>query len=433
MRSFLAKFSARVNIDRNIFFQGIVSLLFRTLSIFASFAFTLVVTRSLSAEEAGLFFLAFALVMASSSITRLGLDNSVIRFIGADCSDDKAANLTLNTALVWVGAVATCASIVLYLTSDLIAIGWFKKNELTAVLEAMFFAVPLIAVAVLIGMGLQARGHVASAIFAQTLGQPAVSALFVVGYGVFFALSASSVGYLFFASAIVVVITGLINWFKAPNITFFIPPIFNQPLWESCSRLWAVVTMNMLVLWSGVLVVGYFEQASEVAFFSAAQRASSLISFILVVVNFVIAPQFASHWKSGEHDRLRFLAKRSVRLTTAIAFPFLLVMCFAAEDVMALFGPEYGKGALLLIIMAIGQFLNVATGSVGLLLSMSGHEGVLRRVALVSGPLTIGLIIVLTSEYGILGAAVGSAIGLAGYNLFALCMVRKYLGFWPLG
>jgi len=100
---------------------------------------------------------------------------------------------------------------------------------------------------------------------------------------------------------------------------------------------------------------------------------------------------------------------------------------------MGLFGDEFIVAGNLLVIMAIGQFINVATGSVGYLLNMSGHERDFRRVTFFSGPLTVILSFILIDQYGVLGAAIATAVGLSLQNILALFMVRKRLGFWPIG
>ena len=83
--------------------------------------------------------------------------------------------------------------------------------------------------------------------------------------------------------------------------------------------------------------------------------------------------------------------------------------------------------------MAVGQFINVATGTVFDILVMSGHERDFRRVTLFSGPLTIILCLTLIPTYGVTGAAIAKAIGLSVQNVFAVFIVKKRLGFWPVG
>lgn len=95
---------------------------------------------------------------------------------------------------------------------------------------------------------------------------------------------------------------------------------------------------------------------------------------------------------------------------------------------MWLFGEQFKSGANLLRIFALGQFVNVVTGCVGYLLSMSGHERDLRNVFFISGPMAIILALVLTPLYGVTGASVATAIALASQNLLAVGMVERRLG-----
>jgi O-antigen/teichoic acid export membrane protein len=116
-----------------------------------------------------------------------------------------------------------------------------------------------------------------------------------------------------------------------------------------------------------------------------------------------------------------------------LVMPVIAVMLIVPDFIMGLFGDEFVVAGNLLAIMAIGQFINVATGSVGFLLNMSGHERDFRRVTMFAGPLTIILSYVFIVQWGVIGAAVATAVGLSLQNIGALFMVRKRLGFWPIG
>jgi O-antigen/teichoic acid export membrane protein len=96
---------------------------------------------------------------------------------------------------------------------------------------------------------------------------------------------------------------------------------------------------------------------------------------------------------------------------------------------MRLFGAEFAEGAALLQILAVGQFINAITGSVGFLLIMSGHERDMRNVTLISGFSAMFLAWFLTAQFGIIGAATGTAIAVATQNLLAVYFVKKRLGF----
>jgi O-antigen/teichoic acid export membrane protein len=191
--------------------------------------------------------------------------------------------------------------------------------------------------------------------------------------------------------------------------------------------------MSLAVQWSGILIAGAFVTSSDIAYLSAAQRTAMLTSFGLMVVNMVVAPRYARLWKENNIKEMQRLAKWSTRGMIVLVLPIITLMLVVPSWIMSLFGDEFSVAGDLLAIIAIGQFVNVATGSVGYLLSMSGHERDFRRVTLFSGPLTIILSYIFIVQWGVLGAAIAMAIGLSLQNLLALFMVKKRLGFWPIG
>jgi O-antigen/teichoic acid export membrane protein len=77
----------------------------------------------------------------------------------------------------------------------------------------------------------------------------------------------------------------------------------------------------------------------------------------------------------------------------------------------------------------LGQAVNVITGSVGYLLTMSGNERDLRFVTILSGITVVILTCTLTPLYGAIGATVATAFSLAMQNLMAVYFVKKRLGF----
>ncbi len=81
----------------------------------------------------------------------------------------------------------------------------------------------------------------------------------------------------------------------------------------------------------------------------------------------------------------------------------------------------------MLVILALGHFIYVATGPVGYLLLMTGHEKVERNNVFLSAGISILLGLLLIPPYGIVGAAVATVIALVFKNLNSVRLVRKYL------
>src|SRR6185437_533600 len=152
-------------------------------------------------------------------------------------------------------------------------------------------------------------------------------------------------------------------------------------------------------------------------------------TFILVAINLVSAPKFASLYKQGKSENLKRYAINSTRIMVLFATPMvLIIMCFP-NAIMSLFGPGFVEGAPMLVILSLGQYVNVLTGSVTLLLMMSGHEKDMRNIQFMGGVLCVILNYILIKTNGVLGASVAIAISVSVQNLVCVGMVKKRLGF----
>jgi O-antigen/teichoic acid export membrane protein len=111
-----------------------------------------------------------------------------------------------------------------------------------------------------------------------------------------------------------------------------------------------------------------------------------------------------------------------------LASPILLLFVLFPAKVLALFGAKFAGGAPVLAILAIGQFVNVATGSVGWILIMCGYERLMRNIIIVCATATVALNFLLIPLYGVVGAALATATTLALQMLVAAALVWRKLG-----
>lgn len=404
----------------------------KALAAFIAFFMTAAITRIMGAEESGLFLLAISILAFSSIFFRLGLDNVILRLIGADKGTSYSIG-AVSTGLIWSLFASVLFALLVYLSADFLAVVVFSKAEFALVVSTMIWALPFMVVFMLLSFGFQAFYRVIAATWFQNLG---VSSLFLIIFlAAFFngsELSAASISIYYLVSAMLVCLFALILWHMQIHGQWG-GKLKDRELWHSSSNLWAASSMGLAVQWSGILMAGVFVSSSEIALLTAAQRTAMLTSFVLMVVNMVVAPRYARLWQENKIQEIQKLAKWSTRGMILLASPLVAAMIFIPGTIMSLFGDEFAVAGNLLAIMAVGQFINVATGSVGYLLTMSGHEKDFRRVTFFAGPLTVILSYFLIMEYGVLGAAIATAIGLSLQNLLALVMVHKRLGFWPIG
>ena len=185
--------------------------------------------------------------------------------------------------------------------------------------------------------------------------------------------------------------------------------------------------MDLIMGWTAIFFLGVWRSNVEVGIFGVAFRTAMLTSVFLSAANTIVAPKFAELYRAGHMDALQITIRSAVRLVTLLSCPVLLVFLLASRQVMMIFGPGYINGAIVLIILTLGQFINAVTGPVGVLLMMTGHEVQLRNNIVFAAILNIALSIGLIPTWGAVGAAIATAASLAMLNVFSVYLVWTHL------
>ena len=95
------------------------------------------------------------------------------------------------------------------------------------------------------------------------------------------------------------------------------------------------------------------------------------------------------------------------------------------------FGTGYQPALPALCILVVGQTVNLACGSVGLILNMTGHERDAKTSWTISLTANVVLCVALIPWLGAVGAALASAVATILWNVSLLFQTKRLLGFSP--
>tara|TARA_B100001063_G_scaffold156810_1_gene146255 strand:+ start:6564 stop:7835 length:1272 start_codon:yes stop_codon:yes gene_type:complete len=411
--------------NRQVLFSALLSLGVRSFGAVAALIFSIFLTRKYGPDVSGLFFLTFSVFSLTAVFARVGLDNSLLRFIGSSSSAGEwsSVNDVMNKSLLLIFGTSALFSMLSYFFSDFLALDVFNDERLSEYFEVMSPFISLLAISTILAMGLQGRHRTLLSVLILNVSTNVLMVLFIF----FGNVRASELPTFFMIASALTTLLALMFWFyKLPTANG--SAIGWHVLFSSCLPLWLVMFVGQLIQWSGNIFLGIWSTPSEVALFTAAQRTAMLMIFVLTAINTVVAPKFAHLHKSQNHEQLASVAYYSARLLSVVSLPILIIMFVFPKEILSLFGEEFDNAAIYLQILALGQFVNAITGSVGYLLSMSGNEKDLRNSSIVSGLIVITLSLILVPLYGGLGAAISVAIAIAMQNLLAVHWVKKRLG-----
>ena len=170
-----------------------------------------------------------------------------------------------------------------------------------------------------------------------------------------------------------------------------------------------------------------YTSTDQVGIFSVSLRLASLISLFLIAVNTISAPKFSELFWSNQHKELQkviFYSSKLIFIFSILAAAGIIIFSLS---ILKFFGSEFEQGRIVLIILIMGQIINSFTGSVGILLNMTGNQKLYRNIVLIIFPFNILLSFVFIPIYGILGAAIVNIVTVFLLNFFSAIIVYNKL------
>jgi O-antigen/teichoic acid export membrane protein len=409
----------------------------RLLSKGANLAIQVLIVRHLAKEEFGAFAYGLSVVMVVQTFVTFGLDRAVTRFVPihherGDFRKVFGTFFMVVGSLLVLGVAAVASTFVLFafageaLVADPLA---------RALLLILIFLAPIDAVdAVLVGMfavfakprAIFARRY----LLAPVLRLGVVLTLVVGGFGVQFLaagyVAASLLGVLLCTALLVGLLReeGLLGRVRLREIEVPWRPVlaFTLPLLSSDLLFAAMHVMDTILL-------EHFHGTSAVAGYRAVYPAAHLNTLIFASFGTLFTPLAARMFARGDRAGIDHLYWQTAVWIAVLSFPIFAVTCSLAGPVtVLLFGDAYRDSAVILAILAVGQYANAATGMNGLTLKVYGKLRYVFGLNLATLGVTVAVNWVLIPPFGALGAAVGTSATLLVHNLLKQVGVGIYTG-----
>lgn len=248
----------------------------------------------------------------------------------------------------------------------------------------------------------------------------------------FFIKGSSSIHELVWISVAAIAIAMLITFiFHFQSIRSKIQPLhalYDTGDWVKTSFAFFLISIfQILNARVDIFFLGLYKTSDEVGVYNIALRISEVISFGLMIVNFVLAPLVAKLYANGELAGLQKLITRSSRAVLMISLPLIVLILVFRHPLLSIFDADILNCSHALVILSLGHLINILCGSVGLLLVMTGQHKY-SIISLFSATIWIIILnIVLVPAYGLTGSAIATSSGLVVWNLLMYFFVRKKL------
>jgi O-antigen/teichoic acid export membrane protein len=401
----------------------------------ATFVANILMTRTLGADGFGIATLTTQGAFVLSFATRSGMDMAVLRDVAIEIGEGRLGRIRVPVAratlvaLLVSSAIAILGVVFAGSVRDALSIDDAKGRY---AVEAACLGLPFLALANVWLSATRGLKIMRYTLYIFWAGQPVVWIVLML------------IGWRFSETAWMATLAYSVSWAWASVAAYV--------AWRRESRRWPADPMrpgdmsrlmryagprapaalfSQLLFWTDLFVLTHFVSDVETGIYAAALRAGQVIVLFLTSVSLMFSPFVADLHNRGERERLDRLFKNLTRWTLAATIPAFLVLVVAPEPAMRLFGSEFTRGQTALLIVLAGQFINVATGSVGFVLIMVGRTGWDLLVYAGSLVLDIGLALLLCPRYGMTGAAIANAVTFAASKWARLILVRRFVGIQP--
>jgi len=391
----------------------------------------ILLARLMGVEEYGIFFYVISWIAVAVILGKIGLDTTLQRYLpeyiskfewqlarGILARSYQIATVS-SAVLLSLGLIATIS-----LTSFMDEIGY------TTVLTSLFL-IPLwiynkITQGALLALKKPAMSQIGDGII-QPLG-------LLIILGTFFYLQASTV------SATTAMVASLAAWLIALSSSVFLlikkslpaqigsaKSTFLTSDWVHYSLPILFISSTQLVMnYADIIMIGTMLDTTQAGIYAAASRLATLATFGLLLVNMIFTPYISELYHQNKPNDLQHLTTLGVRMASSFALPVCFCLWLFGDKLLAFFGNEFMAGHASLALLTAGGLVSVISGSVGFIMSMTGHQRQAAHFFAASSILNIILNLVLIPLFGIEGAAFATATSMVLWNIaLAFYIIRN--------
>ena len=323
------------------------------------------IARTMGPDAYGLLSIGLAIISILITFSLLGLDVGLIRFVAFYKGKGNLRKVkgSIFSSFKITVPLSIFFSILLFLFSEKISVDFFSKPELTPIVQILSLSVLPSIISSISDSTLTGFRLIKNKVYVTEVGKNLSTLIFVAAFFYLgFSLLGATLGFLlgFITSCVI----GLyyIRGKILPNLRSKSVYMGKEILSFSCP-LFLVYALSMVLSWTDVLMLGYFDTSANVGIYSADLNLCMLLTFVYYSFGFIFMPLISEFYSKNKTDEIREFYKLSTRWIFSIVFPiFLLLAVFPDNILEIMFGQEFVPGYLALAILSFGFIVFIASG-----------------------------------------------------------------------
>lgn len=391
------------------------------------FVITLLLARLLGAEQYGVYSLALSVAAITSTVSMLGLDDAVMRYVAIYSSrrDESglwgALQVSLGTSLL-LGVMLGAA---LFLLADIISVNLFHEPQLTPLIRLISIVIPFLTLSEMLMFATRGFKKMEYSVIAENFVQLTLRLVLIVVLGM--------IG---LNPYLAVIVFGISDIAASIVLVFFLNKEFplrrplntarrdTREIYNFALPFWVSDLINTFRGHFQTILLGSLTTVTSAGIFAVVNKVNLLGHMSYRSIQTSSQPIIAELQSNGEWEQVGRLYKTISRWALTLNIPLILIMMLFPKQLLGMFGSSFTEGSSALMILALAELAIVITGMSGPIIDMTGHNKLKMVNSVTQVIISLGMNILLIPRWGLLGAALAALISIAFINF--LRMIEVY-------
>ncbi|WP_266081606.1 flippase [Haladaptatus caseinilyticus] len=390
-----------------------------------------VIARFLGKVNYGSVSLGLTLMMTTSVLVVVGIDNGIGRYLPRYDERHRRRGI-LMSAFQIVVPIAFLVGLLIVVFADVIASDVFHTPELTEVIRIFGITIPFAAFVRLTVGSIRGMQEALPRVYIENIALP-ISRFALIAAAVILGFESVGIAWAYAgAYGLAATLSLFYLWKKTPLLERTEFASMHRELLLFSAPLMVSATMNIILSNLDTFMLGVLSSPGEVGIYNVAYPLANLLTILLTAFNFVFMPTISELQSNGEYQQLGRVYHVVSKWVFVFTLPIFIVLAFYPQPIIRLtFGPEYIDGGFALTILAIGFFTHTVVGPTGNTLMAVGRSQLIMYANIIVASVNTVLNILLIPEFSFVGAAIATTIGYITMNSIYIIYLNKELGIHP--
>lgn len=377
-----------------------------------TYIYRIVIAR-IGPEEYGSFSIALAIFGVITTISILGLNNGILRYIPhyRTISKNNLVRKLISFSLGITFGVGIFFSSILFYFSEQISIYFFHNPDLTILLKIVSLAIPFNILNNILFFIFRSFKQIKYEVYIKNIIENSNKLIltfilvYLLGEGIF----GVSVAYVIPIFVTSIICLYILNKKIIPHKVLSSDPFpLKEILFYSLPLLFSTFLI-MLLSWTDSFMLGYFMSSREVGIYNSALPTVQMLYVIPYAFSVLFLPLLSEIYVKSKKESfagMYQISNKWILIINLLLFSFFIL--FPKEIIYYIFGKEYIEGGSALIILSIGFFINCTLNNTEDTLRLIKKTKLILLNSIIITVLNIFLNLLLIPRYGINGAAIAT-------------------------